>query len=409
MRETQRIVYLLVKHKADSLSTAEREELEYWKNESAKNETLFYELQDQAQEREAISELASTDTESSLKQLKLRMSISMNVKKDILESEWKSSRRKIKMGIAIASSIFLLASAAIIYLYQYHKVGVPPIPSRLLSSQISPGGNKATLTLSDGSIIDLDDVVEGTLASHQGVEITKTEDGQLVYKAADLPFGSSSETNTISTPRGGQYQVVLPDGTKVWLNASSSLSYPVIFDAKERKVKLDGEAYFDVTTIQDKTDNRVPFIIELHNQEYVEVLGTELNIQAYKEENVSKTTLIEGRVNVKANGSSVSLKPGQQAQVSQGSRAIVVSDVQTVGIAAWKNGYFHFEEESIQDIMKKIARWYDVEVVYQGEMPDDSFGGIVSRYENVSELLSILELTGKIHFNVAGRRITVMP
>lgn len=409
MKDTQRIVYLLIKHKANSLSSEENEELGRWKNESAKNKALFYELQDQVQEREAISELASMDTEGALEQLKLRMSASNNGREDLLESASRSFRKKAKIGVAIAASMLLFASAALVYLYQYHKVEIAPISNRLFFSQISPGGNKATLTLSDGSVIDLDDVVEGTIVSHQGIEITKTEDGQLVYKATNLSFGSSSESNTISTPIGGQFQVILPDGTKVWLNASSSLSYPVIFDAKERKVKLDGEAYFDVTTALNKTNEKIPFVVELDSQQHVEVLGTELNIQAYREEMVSKTTLIEGQVKVHAAGRSVNLKPGQQARIIPGESHIDVSEVQTVGVAAWKNGYFHFEEESIQDIMVKIARWYDVEVVYQGKMPDDGFGGIVSRFENVSELLSLLELTGKIHFKVEGRRVTVMP
>lgn len=279
-----------------------------------------------------------------------------------------------------------------------------------LAADVRPGGNKAILTLADGSKIILDQAGEGNLAQQAGVQIVKTTNGQLVYsikETAGSGKGTASNlTNTISTPRGGQYQVNLPDGTRVWLNAASSLKFPLSFAGlKERKVELKGEAYFEV-----EKDASKPFVVQ-SDQQIVQVLGTHFNINSYGDEPDTKTTLLEGAVKVTAvNGTKAEqafLKPGQQAQINSASTHVNVVRVDPMVEIAWKNGQFFFENESIENIMKQISRWYDVEVIYEDEMAGKTVWGSVTRYTNVSKVLSILELTGGIHFKIEGRRIIV--
>lgn len=279
-----------------------------------------------------------------------------------------------------------------------------------LLADVAPGGNKATLTLADGSKILLDAAVKGNLVKQSGVLVTKTSDGQLVYtieeQISHKNSGTKSQTNTISTPRGGQYQINLPDGTMVWLNAASELKFPLSFAAlKERRVKLTGEAYFEV-----KKDAAKPFIVQSDKQT-VEVLGTHFNISSYTDDARVKTTLLEGAVKVrKLNGAASEeavLRPGQQAQIGPASGKIEVLKVDPATEVAWKKGEFFFENEPIENIMREVSRWYDVDIVYKDDFSGKTVWGSVTRYGNVSKVLAILELTGEIHFKIEGRRIIV--
>lgn len=268
-------------------------------------------------------------------------------------------------------------------------------------SVIVPGGNKAVLTLATGQQLLLTDLADGQLAQEAGVIVTKASDGQLVYKVVDeAPDKHKTPSfNTIVTPKGGQYQVSLPDGTKIWLNASSSLRYPTTFEGKERLVELTGEAYFEVATNKSQ-----PFKVISAGQ-VVEVLGTQFNINAYSDEHLIKTTLLEGSVQVYLGEKSSLLKPGQQAQAGRSlSRKYV--DVQEA--VAWKNGKTQFINADIKTVMRMISRWYDVEIDYEGEISSETFSGSVSRSKSVTEVLDLLELTGDIHFKIKGRRIVVM-
>jgi len=259
-----------------------------------------------------------------------------------------------------------------------------------LTDIIEPGGNKAVLILANGATIDLDNVSNGEIANEMGVRISKTTDGHLVY---DLSKSSDSQNiqlayNTIKTPRGGQYQIVLPDGSKVWLNAESSLKYPTIF-AEERRVELKGEGYFEIMR-----DENSPFIVSTDRQD-VTVLGTHFNINSYKENQVIKTTLLEGSVKIsnshaKKHDATFSkiLKPGEQAVVNQD--AIKVSKVNVSNAIAWKNGLFRFENTNIKEVMEEFSRWYDVEVEFEGTIPDIKLWGSVYRNVSASEALDIL-------------------
>jgi ferric-dicitrate binding protein FerR (iron transport regulator) len=203
---------------------------------------------------------------------------------------------------------------------------------------------------------------------------------------------------------GGQYQLLLPDGSKVWLNSGSSIRFPTAFIGKERVVELKGEAFFDI-----KENKKMPFIVRTNNSMDIKVLGTQFNVMAYEDEKSINTTLLEGSVQILKETGSTYLEPGQAAVLNKGSGKIKVAPADIEDAVAWKNGYFIFSNENIESIMRKVSRWYNVEIEYQGNLNNKDFVGTISRDKNISELLKMLELTGAIHFRIEGRRVTVMP
>lgn len=273
-----------------------------------------------------------------------------------------------------------------------------------LPVDILPGKNGAILTLADGAKVILDSLGNGVVATQSGTVII-LENGELAY--GPMP-GSDQEIvyNTMTTPNGRQFLVTLSDGTKVWLNAASSLRYPAVFAGKERNVEVTGEAYFEVAENAEK-----PFIIKLNDQTQIEVLGTKFNVNAYSDEASINTTLLSGSVRVVTDANnSVVLKPGQQAQVFSGktaSRVLVVPEVNTDQIVAWKNGSFNFNDKTLRDVMRQLARWYDMEVVYDGNVPDKIFFGEMGRDLNLSQCLNVLERM-EVHFRIEGRKLIVM-
>jgi len=275
------------------------------------------------------------------------------------------------------------------------------------SAIIVPGSKKAILTMANGKTIVLASAANGVLAKTGASNVLKTHNGQIVYDlnaaTGNSPVGATTISyNTLTTPRGGEYQVVLPDGTKVWLNAASSITYPTAFTGNERRVKLSGEAYFEVAKNKEK-----PFYVSINNVQ-VRVLGTHFNIAAYSDDDRITTTLLEGSVQVTKNNTLSLLKPGQQAVVSNSSDQIAVSEANIDDAMAWKNGYFIFNDDNITGIMKKVSRWYNVDVEYRGNYNDQQFGGTFYRSKSIIELLDHLQKIGKLHFTISGRRIIVM-
>lgn len=309
----------------------------------------------------------------------------------------------------ISAAVLLIAISFGIYFYSQTNTTETDAKKAKVQYDIAPGGNKALLTLADGRKISLTDARNGELAEQSGIKVTKTADGQLEYTISNTDNSSQALSyNTIETPAGGQYQINLPDGTKVWLNSASSLRYPVLFSGKYRIVEITGEAYFEVAH-----NKAMPFKV-LTAKQTIEVLGTHFNVMAYPEETSTNTTLIEGSVRVVKNNTSKVISPGQQTRVREGKIDVVNVNIQEV--TAWKNGYFIFKSEDLKTIMRQIARWYDLEVEYQGNVSKKVFGAKISRFRNVSEVLSILESTGSIHFKIITddlgtkeRRIIVMP
>lgn len=305
--------------------------------------------------------------------------------------------------IGIAATIILVAAAGLVF-YTNKEVKLPAKSSGVYAyrNDLPPGQDKALLTLSNGKKIVLVKATEGTISEQNGITITKTNEGELRYGMNTTSLDHRPIYNTLETPRGGQYRLVLPDGTKVWLNAASSLKYPVSFLHTERTVSLDGEAYFEVKENKDR-----PFIVHTRLQN-VEVLGTHFNINSYEDDPQTKTTLLEGRVKVSSTKHSASkvLKPGDQA--IQNSSQLYVKTVDAEESIAWKNGYFQFKDEQIGSIMRKIARWYDVEIEYKkGVNQNETFSGTISRFDHVSKVLEKLELTKVVHFQIEGRKISV--
>lgn len=327
-----------------------------------------------------------------------------------IEKKTRISSGKLETARSFSKYLYMAAAAAFVIpmsLYIYQRNQVKPISSQL-TSKITPGGNKAVLTLENGSKISLTDVKNGEVANQSGTVITKNRDSQLVYQSVSST-AKEIAYNTIETPKGGQFQLILSDGTKVWLNAASSLRYPSTFGRGNRKVELVGEAYFEVAKNAAK-----PFLVS-SNKQVVEVLGTHFNINAYTNEPVVSTTLLEGSVKVISPFTNTYkiIKPGQQSLIHSddiNKTGIKVKNIDPDEAVAWKNGYFMFEKEGLASILRKVSRWYDVEIENpQGEKLDKLlFSGTLSKYSDVSKVLRKLELTESVHFKIVGRRIIVM-
>jgi hypothetical protein len=308
----------------------------------------------------------------------------------------------------IAAAIILIVFSTGLYLYRSIEQQNEVLVEHKVD--ILPGGNKAILILADGSKIDLKGAENGLLATEGAIEIRKTSDGTLAYQSS-LPltniFQHNDLMNTIIIPKGGTYKITLPDGSDVWLNSESSLSYPVAFIGGERKVELSGEAYFEITR-----DERKPFRVHSNNQ-IVEVLGTHFNINTYEESGFIETTLVEGSVRVTQNYSNGKpyktrlLKPGQQSLTNLFKPEIKIENVDIEKEIAWKNGFFKFKNTNIRNIMREIERWYDVKVQYEGKIPSEEFTGIISRDVEITKMLKILEQGGGVQFSVSGKRILV--
>jgi transmembrane sensor len=299
--------------------------------------------------------------------------------------------------IAAAAILFIILSGGVtFYLVKSNN-------RNYAKNNIPPGGNKAILTLANGTTIILGNIKNGILTLQGGTVVKKTANGQLVYDASD-GRNSALVYNTISTPRAGQYTVILPDSTKVYLNAASSLRFPTSFSGKFRTVSLTGEAYFEVAHNKNK-----PFMVTSEGQT-VEVLGTHFDINAYADEHVIKTTLLEGSVKVTASGKTAQLIPGQQSQVIQGKNLDtlinLVSNVNLDEAVAWKNGYFQFESANLQSIMRQFSRWYDVKVIYEGQPDNRLFSGQIHRNLNAAQALDLLNYAN-VHFTIDGKTIIV--
>lgn len=307
---------------------------------------------------------------------------------------------KLWKTVAVAASLIIVSGLA---WYVSQRSGTSEGIERVAyTDDVQPGSNKAILTLADGRKLNLADVETGELAQQDGIHITKLADGRLRYFFSNAGKASSLY-NSLSTPPGGQHEVILPDGTHVWLNAASSIRFPVSFEGRQtRRVEVTGEAYFEVA----KRSGNVPFIVKTATQE-VEVLGTHFNVNAYGDGGKVKTTLLEGRVRVSAAVGAALLNPGQQAVLS--ADKLTVLPVDTAAVMAWRNGLFIFNGERLEDILLGVGRWYHVEVVFEKDVAkDETFWGVIKRSVSLKNMLDLFEHTNKVHFKVEGRRITVM-
>ena len=341
-----------------------------------------------------------------------------DLKQEVLLEDYEKGRKQlhqtirykdkevIKLWPRIAVAASLLAFLAVgFYFFSSDKKHEA---QKQMASETLLQPNAVTLTLADGRKVSLLDKNVGEIAQEEGLKIDQTADGQLVYTILDEgKDGRHNNYNIIETPIGSQYAVVLPDGSKIWLSSASKLRYPTHFSDKERRVELDGEAYFEVKSVYTEEEKsqakKIPFIVLSGNQE-VEVLGTQFNISAYHDDEAIKTALLEGSVKVslkKAGKSSgILLKPGQMAINKLHDSAIKITDVDVEDVRAWREGYFIFNNENIGEIMKKLARWYGFETEYVGNMSDVEFQGNYLRTRDLSNLLKTMEMTNKVKFKV---------
>ena len=404
---TERIARLIVKYHRNELTESEALELRVWCAQSTRNQDFFDMLSDPDYVRTHIKGLPDL---RSLKKKGWAKIVSAIGEEDA--AGWQAPVRRIsgrisrvaRYYLAAASLAGLLLAGVWFYTVGSHAKKNTNTPSPVVTNfknDIAPGKDRAVLTLADGSSVVLDSTGSGTIARQAGAEIVKVAKGSLAYNATAESSGSLAY-NTLSTPAAAQFQLTLPDGSKVWLNNASSLRYPVAFVGKERMVELSGEAYFEIT----KNSNQ-PFKVKVGNM-LVDVLGTSFNVAAYAEEATIKTTLLSGGVKISGGNNTTELKPGEQAQLTEKGDLRTIGDIDIDGVVAWKNGLFHFERADIRTVMRILARWYDVEVVYEGPLTDRLFGGDIQRNLNLSEVLTILA-RNKVNFSLEGRKLTVKP
>lgn len=385
---------LIVKYLQSTLTANEQKWLEKWKNERIENSLFFDEVTDSNTLSDKLRLYAAHDQEIALKEA-LRV-INAAGQQPVHARPARLFRIFPNRKWAAASILLLLAIGSYCW-FQFTRPQTVPSGPQQVATNILPGKEGAVLTLADGSQLVLDSLHDGLIATQNGSQIVLKNN-----KVAYAPVSEGNNTivyNTMRTTKGRQYQFTLPDGTQVWLNAGSSIRYPTAFTGKERRVEMTGEAYFEVAK-----NKQMPFTINANNKATIEVLGTHFNVNAYENEESLYTTLLEGSVQVHAAKNTSILKPGQQAQVAGGIR--IVDDADLNKVMAWKNGLFDFDNVSLKQAMREIERWYNIEVVYENEVPEITFGGKLPKSISLNDLLSVLE-ESNVHFRLDGTKLIV--
>ncbi len=382
----------ILKYLRDELTIQEKNELETWLGANENTRILFEELTNEQLIKNELQFFDTVFTDAAWQKIEGRITPPAKL------VSIKTNRRWWYVAAAV---IFLVGAFPVYRFVLKQPSTTPPIAKRPTGKDdVAPGGNKAILTLADGSTIILDNAANGDLTSQGNTKVIKL-DGQLAYTTD----GATTEVvyNTISTPRGGQYQIILADGSKVWLNAASTLRYPTSFIGKERKVELTGEGYFEVAK-----NAAMSFKVNVDGKGEVEVLGTHFNINSYSDEEFVKTTLVEGKVKVAYAGTEAMLSPNQQAIFSRKNNTLSVDKDADVNKAiAWKNGFFEFDNYDIVSIMRQLSRWYDVDVQFVGNISAQFYSGSIPTQVNISQVLYMLEQAGGTEFKVKGKTVEV--
>jgi hypothetical protein len=421
--KVNRITSLIEKFLEERLGPEEEKELKEWLAEAEHNDSFFQQVTNREVLREKLKYYASTDSEAIWN--KTLQKIDGGAKLVDLYPGKKVIRMPFGK-IAVAASILVLISAGTWFYFSQSTSNQTAEKGKnapaTINSPIVPGGNKAILTLGDGKTIPLATVQNGNLADQGYMQITKT-DGRLIYTMkpdSDGSLNSKEIYNTVTTPRGGEYQITLPDGSKVWLNAASSLRFPIAFAGNERIVELTGEAYFEVNpqeqaiakgqNAQNSKIAKTPFIVKINtpagNKNEVEVLGTHFNVMAYTDESAIKTTLVEGKVKVTSGSSIQTIRPGEQARLSEGT--ISVKNVEATDVVSWTSGFIPVAGPDVEYTMRQIARWYDVNVIFQGKKPEGSFEGKLPRSASIENVIKILNVNNiKARLNGKDRTIII--
>lgn len=386
-KEIKTLAALIRKFQLGTLTPEEEITLDEWRAADPQNEQRF---------QERLSEKFTIEGLSILQEAQEAME--QDFQRVTTKHRIISLRTKWRTYSAAAAVIFIVASGLLYFLFRntpYQPASIAGKPGPTLA----PGGNKAVLYLDNGRQIILDSMANGFLAQQGGSVVQKSADGQLAYVIGDKQ-NYPAVYNKIATPAGGQYKVILPDGSKVWLNDLSSLRFPTSFGEADRVVELTGEAYLEVAKMPLK-----PFRVKAGNT-LVTVLGTHFNVNAYPDEKAVSTTLLEGMVSVTTPAKTVIIKPGQEAR--SGTTLDVINGADTSGITAWKDGYFEFSDADIRTVMRQLSRWYDVEVRFDVKAPSQTISGRISRNNTANDVLAFLEASG-YHFKMDGKTIIVLP
>lgn len=411
MENQEKITDLVYKHLCNDLTPNEKIELDNWIDLSEENRIFFDQVSEPARVLKTLDKrtryIESVDIEKAWEQF-----FALHLQED----QTAIRRRIISINwpkMVAAASILLIVFAGIYLLRKPEKEKVDKIViPQVVQNDAKPHTRDAILTLDDGTTIILDSAKNGVLATQGETKVVKTANGQLIYAGSSITTDNSPLTfNTITVPRGSDVVfITLADGSKVWMNAASTIRYPVRFTGDTREVEVTGEAYFEVTRAKIGSGNKKPFIVSASGVK-VEVLGTHFNVNAYGDESTIKTTLLEGSISVKihegARQSEKIIKPGEQAIAANG-QLRVNAKIDIEQVMAWKNGKFFFDNTNIQDIMRQIERWYNLETVYRSsDLKRMDFDGTMSRYANASKVLAILEeaSAGAIHFKIEGQKV----
>jgi transmembrane sensor len=397
--QNEQIVALLHKSvNGEQLDTAEQGILNTWLGHSPHNRAIYNDVMSAPLLEKDIKQLAATDSKDIWN--KIRKGLNHRSRPGILHNFFYSHIGRY----AAAAAILVLLSAGGWFLFNNNKRGEQPIADNKqpVVQDLQPGGDKAILQLADGSELVLDNSREGSIATQGNMNIAN-KNGELSYtnSTVSTPSVTGNNMNMISTPKGGGYRLLLADGTKAWLNASSSIKYPVVFGSNERVVSITGEVYFDVSP-----DARKPFKVN-HSNAQIEVLGTRFNINSYEDEAAFKATLLEGSVKINSQATTRFLKPGQQARI-ENPGTIDVKEIETGQVVAWTENSFYFRDDNIETIMRQLARWYDVSIAYEGKVTQ-RYTAIISRNKNVSDIFKALEASGGVRFRIEGKKIIVTP
>lgn len=409
LRRSYQIANLIHKHLDQSITETESCLLEEWLREKDANQELFLQLVKKERISQAIDRMRAIEEE--------KAAAFPDIISRISAPASQPARKRIrKWHYALAASILIcVCTATLFYINRHAGPGNSSTPAATASYKhdIPPGANRATLTLADGTVITLDSAQNGTLAQQGNTKVIKLDSGRLAYEGSEAAAGKGILYNTIYTPRGGQYQITLPDGSRVWLNAASSLRFPTAFSDNERKVEISGEVYFEIASLTDKRKRKVPFIIDVKTPSSltnarIAVLGTHFNVMAYDDERSVDVTLLEGAVNVSGPQGDSRLKPGQQAQLNKQGTLKIVPDADLVAVMAWKNGLFEFHNADLPAVLRQLSRWYDVDIEYKGTIPQREFEGEIQRDLTLSQVLRILE-KNQVNISIEGKKMVVMP
>ncbi len=382
----ERIAELILKQLENTLTAAEKTELDQWLHTSAREQELFSNLTDSAYVQQELGKFYEHDAEEGWQKI---------------QRAYPAGKVRLMPGKYWLAAALLISfiGAGIMFLYTSRQPGQPSQQTFAQVADITaPVTSRATITLPDGRKLPVDSIAAGTVTMQEHTSIRKTEDGRIFYSEANVPNGPTY-FHTLTNPRGSKViQLMLSDGTRAWLNVESEMRYPVAFNSSSREIEITGEVYLEVAP-----DRAKPFLVKANGVE-VQVLGTQFNINAYKDENTVKITLVDGAVKVSQNNNVVMLHPGEQAQA--GAVIKVNRNVDMEQVMAWKNGLFSFKDSDIGTIMRQLSKWYDVNVHFNDSI-SEHFYGEISRDKNISSVLNMLQTTGSVHFKMTGNNIEV--